>query len=256
MPTDPSPVVRVRRDGHCATVTLDRPHVLNALNVELVRQLRDALIQVQDARAIVLQGAGSAFCSGQDLKQTLNPATGSAEELRRSLEWLQDIARLIAGSRAIVISVVQGYAVGGGAEIALAADFVIAGPAARVKFPEVEIGHAQTGGITARLPAMVGLLRAKELLLTGRWVGAIEGHTIGLFTEISEDPFRRAQELAALFARTGSPAAATAKASLESAALAMIEPVLRSELDSASYCFNAPEAAGAFSDFAARSRGL
>ncbi|KAI9727376.1 MAG: hypothetical protein M1834_008447 [Cirrosporium novae-zelandiae] len=235
------------------TITLNRPHALNAINTSLLNDLVEALRNNSNARVIVLEGAGDrAFCTGEDLKETLAPATGSTEELRDSLQKLQDLTRLTASSSAIVISAVQGYAIGGGAEIALAADFVIGGPATKFRFPEVPLGHAATGGITQRLVSMVGLLRAKELLLSGRMVDAEESLKIGLLTEIAEYPKRRAKELALQMAAMPATSVLSSKMSLERATFPNSEAVLQDEVVTASHCFAQTDAEKAFSNFAQR----
>ena len=236
-----------------ATITLNRPGSLNALNVNLLNELVDALRLSLNARVIILQGAGDrAFCAGEDLRETLAPRTGSAEELRHAFEKLQDLTRLMASSPALVITAVQGYAVGGGAEIALTGDFVIGGHTARFRFPEVVIGHAATGGITQRLPVIVGLLKAKELLLTGRVIGAEEAQKIGMLSEIAENPKARAWELAQMLAALPKTAASSSKLSLERAVFPNQEAVLQDEISTASLCFAQHDAAGAFSNFASR----
>jgi len=247
--------VLVDRDGAVSVITLNRPQVLNALNVDLLGSLVVALrSETASAGAIVVQGAGRAFCAGEDLTETLAPETGSADELRVAFEQLQDITRLMAAAACPVVSAVQGYAVGGGAEIALAADFVIAGPLAKMKFPESVIGHAPTGGITGRLPLMVGVLRAKDLLLTGRWVDPAEGHTIGLYTELADDPQARALELARGLAANPRRSQSSVKRAVELAAHANQEMYLRMEVDMASYCFESAETEQSFAHFRARER--
>lgn len=237
-----------------AVITLNRPHVLNAINVDLLTSLCAALRQAADRRALILQGAGRAFCAGEDLKETLAPRTGTPEELRVALELLQETTRLITAFPGPVIAAVQGYAIGGGAELALAADFVICSPGTRFRFPEVLIGHALTGGITARLPALVGLARAKHLLLTSRWVDAADALTIGMIAELSDDPQVRALELAQELATYPSRSMRATKLAVEFAAQAAQEAALRWEIDAALFCFSAPEAADAFTDFRKRSK--
>ncbi|PGH12165.1 hypothetical protein AJ79_04459 [Helicocarpus griseus UAMH5409] len=234
-------------------ITLNRPERLNALNNQLLRDLTEALRTYAEAQIIILEGAGDrAFCAGEDLKETLAPRTGSAEELRRAFNLLQDIARLTSSSSAVVVAAVQGYAVGGGAEIALAADFVVGGHGAKFRFPEVTLGHAVTGGISLRLSHMVGILKAKELLIRGRTVGAQEALEIGLLTEIAEDPKSRADELAVELARLPKAALSSLKTSLERGVFPNMESVLHEEVNAASYCFARTEAANAFRDFANR----
>lgn len=248
--------VLIETSGGVATITLNRPEALNAINVELLAGLVDALRKSRQARAIVLTGHGRAFCVGEDLKQTLAPRTGDASELRAALEQLQEVTRLITTAQCPVLVAVQGYAVGGGAELALAADLVVAAPDAQFRFPEVPIGHAVTGGISTRLPAMIGLLRAKELLLTGRWVTGSEAYAIGMVNSVADDPIAKvkqwAQELIAHPARS----LAATKLGLELATVANQEPVLRAEVDAALYCFAASEASETFETFRKTGRPL
>lgn len=246
------PVVEEYPEEGIAKIILNRPAALNALNADLLEDLVVALRKNQKARVIVLEGAGDrSFCAGQDLKQGLTKH-GSRAELREAFNKLQDIARLTSGSSAIVIAAVHGFAVGGGAEIALGADLVIGGPAATFRFPEVPIGHAATGGITQRLVALVGLLQAKRLLLTGAYVGAKEALGLGLLTEIAEDPKQRAMEIAREISRLPSTSLASSKTSLEKGSFPNAEQVLQHEIESADLCFAQQEAATAFAEFATR----
>ncbi|KAE8371729.1 hypothetical protein BDV26DRAFT_298538 [Aspergillus bertholletiae] len=237
-------------------ITLNRPERLNAINQTLLIELTSTLQSHQNAHVILLEGAGDrAFCAGEDLKETLAPKTGSAEELRVAFNHLQSITRLTSSSSAIVVAAVQGYAVGGGAEIAFAADFIIAGPGAKFKFPEVTLGHAVTGGISLRLSHMVGLLRAKELLIRGQFVGAQEALALGLVNEVAEDPKARAEQLALELTTLPRASASSLKVSLERAVFPNMDVVLHEEVNAASYCFAQTDAADAFRDFADRKRG-
>lgn len=234
-------------------IILNRPKALNALNVDLLDGLVRALRENGQARVIILEGAGDrSFCAGEDLKQTLAPKTGSGQELRQAFHKLQDVTRLTSSSQVVVIAAVQGFAIGGGAEIALAADFIIGGPAAKYRFPEVSLGHAATGGITLRLPHLIGLLKAKELLLTGRWVESSEAFGIGLLSEIHQDPKQRALELALELAQLPGTSLASSKASLERALFPNMEGCLQDEVNVASHCFAQSDASKGYSDFAAR----
>ncbi len=238
-----------RSDGDVHHVTLNRPAVLNAMNVDLLQDLLHALRQSRSSRAVVLGATGRAFCVGEDLRETLSPETGTAEELRVAFELLQDITRVMTSAPTPIVAAVRGYAVGGGAELALAADMVIIAPDARIRFPEVPIGHAHTGGISLRLPLLVGALRAKDLLLTGRWVEADEALRIGLATEIAEDPDARALEIARQLASQPSRSTAAAKLALESLSFPGQEAALRLEVEAASYCFSATDAERSFDQF-------
>ncbi|WP_113700318.1 enoyl-CoA hydratase/isomerase family protein [Nonomuraea lactucae] len=245
---DDRPVL-VSEEGGIVRMTLNRPGSLNALNVPLLRALVTALRAAHGAGPVVIHGAGRAFCAGEDLKQTLAPRTGGPEELRESFEMLQDVTRLMSSNPSPVIAAVHGFAVGGGAEIALAADMVIASPSVRLRFPEVPIGHAHTGGISLRLPVLVGLLKAKELLLTGRWVEGQEAIGLGLANELSERPLERAMDLAARFAAQPPRSMAATKRALEVSTFPQQEAVLRLEVESALHCFASSEAERSFAEF-------
>ena len=238
-----------RQVGDVAVVTLNRPEVLNALNTAMIEGLVSAVRDARGARALVIEAEGRAFCSGEDLREGLAPVTGSADELLGTLERLQELTSVLSALACPSVAAVQGYAVGGGAELALTADMVIASPDVRIRFPEVPLGHAPTGGITLRLPQLVGLMRAKELLLSGRWVDADEALRIGLCIEIAADPRRRAAELARQLAGYPARSAAAAKRSLELLTLPGQELALRSEVDAALFCFDAPDAQASLERF-------
>jgi len=245
----PTPVVVESGPGDVAVVTLNRPHALNALNVDLLVGLTDALRTVHGSGPVIVRGAGRAFCVGEDLKETLAPTTGTAEELRTAFELLQDVTRLMVSNPAPVIAAVQGYAVGGGAEIALAADVVVLEQGTRIRFPEVPIGHAHTGGISDRLTRMVGLLRAKELLFTGRWVEHDEALRIGLVTTVADDAFAAARDLAATLGGQPARSLAAAKRAVEASCSTQLEATLRLEVEAALYCFASAEAEATFEQF-------
>jgi len=242
-------VVRHELEGGVVALRLNRPEALNALNVELLETLVERLRGCRGDRAVVLEAEGRAFCVGEDLKETLAPRGGGADELRGSFDLLQEITRTMTGLPCPVVAVVEGYAVGGGAELALAADLVVVGPGASFRFPEATLGHAVTGGITARLPAIVGLLLAKELLLTGRWVGAEEAARLRLVNELAERPGQRARELAQTLAQQPARSVASTKRTLELAALPNQEAALQNEIDAASWCFAAEEASASIDAF-------
>jgi enoyl-CoA hydratase/carnithine racemase len=232
-----------------ARITLNRPDALNAINIELLEGLAAALRRSAGARAVIVTGRGRAFCVGEDLKQSLAPLTGEAGELRVAFEQLQEVTRLMTSLQCPVLAAVHGYAIGGGAELALAADLVVAAPDAQFRFPEVPIGHAVTGGISTRLPEIIGLLRAKELLLTGRWVTGLEAHAIGLVNALSEDPVAHVEAWARELATFPARSLAATKIGLELAAVPNQESVMRAEVDAALYCFAAAEATETFDTF-------
>ena len=163
-----------------AALHLNRPDRLNAVDVRLVDDLLAALRRAADdgARVVVLAGRGRAFCAGHDLKEELAPET-TAQTTDR-LQRIQDVTRLVRAFEGPVVAAVHGYALGAGAEFALACDLVIATEDARFGFPEVEVGLSVTGGISRLLVPLVGLARAKDLLLTGERVTGARAAEIGL----------------------------------------------------------------------------
>ncbi|MCJ1334727.1 hypothetical protein MMC10_011440 [Thelotrema lepadinum] len=236
------PVITEDLSPAITRLTLNRPGSLNALSAPLISSLAAALRRVDKLparRIVILQGAGHrAFCAGADLKESLAPHTHAEPELRRSLELLQEITAIISGpsSRLVSIAAVQGYAIGGGAEMALGSDFIIVDPTAQFWFPEVELGYGVTGAVTARLAASIGVMRAKEMLLMGRRMGAEEGLRVGLLTEVANDPKARALELALQLEKKPELALKSAKIGVEKAVFARQEEILSDEVIVASLC--------------------
>jgi enoyl-CoA hydratase/carnithine racemase len=163
------------------TVTINRPDARNAINWELAVQLSarfEALAGDSVVRTVILTGAGErAFCAGADLheRRTMSPA-----ELAAHTELIADAADRIAALPVPVIAAIRGYALAGGAELALACDLRVAARDAVIGFPEVRIGIFPGAGGAYRLPRLVGLGVARELLFTGRQIAADEALRIGL----------------------------------------------------------------------------
>lgn len=170
-----------------ATLTLDRPQKLNALSLELLAQLEAALKEVEgsDARVLVLRTAGNrAFCVGADIGQF-----SAFTPVQMWKTWIKEghrIFRQLANLSQPTIAVIDGPALGGGLELALACDFRVAGPSAKFGLPEVTIGTIPGWGGTERLTKLVGEGRAKQLILTGRPIGVDTALAWGLITETAE----------------------------------------------------------------------
>ncbi len=166
-----------------ALVTLDRVAVHNALNDELLTRLVDALraLDADDAcRCIVLTGAGErAFAAGADIREMVDETPASLLARDRFARWDE-----IAAVRKPLIAAVRGYALGGGLELALLCDMLVAGDDARFGQPEIGIGVIPGAGGTQRLARAVGKPRAMELVLTGRQLGASEADALGLVTRV------------------------------------------------------------------------
>ena len=176
--------VQLSRIDELALMTFDRPEVLNALNFELLRDLGAAIDQVAggDARALLVTGAGSrAFCAGADAKELMDrslAATRQGAALGQAIFAKLDVLPIPS------IALINGYAFGGGLELALACTFRIALPGARLGLPEIKRGLTPGYGGTQRLPRLIGEARALEMILTGRTVMAEEALRIGLVNRV------------------------------------------------------------------------
>ena len=168
-----------------AYVTLNRPKMLNALNKTIVAELKAAFEDARDdstVRGIVLTGAGEkAFAAGADISEVLNDSPLEAEEKTR---FGQALTSLIENLGKPVIAAVNGYAVGGGCELAMACTIRLASETAKFGQPEVKLGIMPGYGGTQRLPRLVGKGRALQLILSGDTVSAQEAYRIGLVNEI------------------------------------------------------------------------
>ena len=176
--------VQLSRIDELALITFDRPEVLNALNFESLRDLRAAIDQVAggDARALLVIGAGSrAFCAGADVKELMDrslAATRQGAALGQAIFAKLDVLPIPS------IALINGYAFGGGLELALACTFRIALPGARLGLPEIKRGLTPGYGGTQGLPRLIGEARALEMILTGRTVMAEEALRIGLVNRV------------------------------------------------------------------------
>ena len=189
--------VLVDRCDAVAVVTIDRPEALNALNVETLTALRDRLRELADdvsARAVVLTGAGErAFVAGADIKYMSGLGPDEAKE------WGalgHEAARLLEEMPKPAIAAINGFALGGGCELALGCDLRYASSNARLGQPEIDLGIVPGWGGTQRLARVCGLGAAKELILTGRQVDAEEALRIGLVNAIADPVLEHAVDVA------------------------------------------------------------
>jgi enoyl-CoA hydratase/carnithine racemase len=188
-------VVDYELAGSVARIHLNRPERLNAVVPALVDELLAALdrARADEARVVVLAGRGRAFCAGHDLKEDVPPET--VGQTRERLERIQDVTRRIRAYPGVVIAAVHGYALGAGCEFALCCDLVVADEGAKFGFPEVSVGLSVTGGISRLLPALVGLAKARELLLLGEHVPAPDAYGMGMINRVA--PAGKHEEMAA-----------------------------------------------------------
>jgi enoyl-CoA hydratase/carnithine racemase len=178
--------VLLTREDDLAIITLSRPEAHNALDLEMVQALHRTLDELEGDRelgAVILTGAGErAFAAGADIAQLLERGAfealaGINSRLFRRIELLP----------VPTIAAIRGFALGGGCELALACDLRVAGESARLGQPEVTLGIIPGAGATQRLPHLIGLGRAKEMIFTGRIMGAEEALRIGLLNRVVPD---------------------------------------------------------------------
>jgi len=188
--------------GRVGLITLNRPQALNALNAQIVSELNHALDGLEadsNIGCIVLTGSKKAFAAGADIKEMAD--AGTIEMLQRGAHKLW---RTIAGCPKPVIAAVSGFALGGGCELAMTCDIIVAGESARFGQPEVKIGIIPGGGGTQRLTRAAGKYKAMRYILTGDLFGAREAFDMGLVSEIAPDAevekraLAMAQQIAAL----------------------------------------------------------
>jgi enoyl-CoA hydratase len=178
--------VLFKTEGNVGVVTLNRPDRLNAINGDLLEGLIEKLRmagQDADLAAVILTGAGRAFCAGEDLKET--SAGKSFDDWAAETGRLQDVQRVIMALGKPLIAAVRGYALGGGCEFALSCDIRLAAEDAQFGFPETDVGLTITTAGTKLLTQIVGLGKAKELVFTGDFVDAREALRIGLANRIT-----------------------------------------------------------------------
>ena len=216
--------VRVEIEGHVAEVTLDRPDKHNGLDYPMFEAINAAIDRLRETpglRAVVLTGAGRSFCAGLDFAAVMAAGVPIEDSFaRREGEIANDFQRVAYGWQQLpvpVIAAISGNALGGGCQIALAADIRIAAPDLRISVMEIKWGLIPDMGLTQSLPRLVGGDVARELTYSGRVLGAEEALGLGLVTRVEERPLEAARELAAEIAARSPDAVRRAKRLLEEA---------------------------------------
>jgi enoyl-CoA hydratase len=236
--------VTLKRDGDFAVLTLDRPEALNALSFAIIRQIGEALDAVAEdssARALLITGAGGkAFCAGADIKELRNR---SLIEQKRGAELGQGVFARLDDLPVASIALVNGYAFGGGLELALACTFRLASPNAKFGLPEVKLGLIPGYGGTQRLPRVVGQPRALEMIMTGRTVDAIEAERIGLVNGVADgDLLEAGKAFATAFTRYSLPVLGFARSAVGRAYDLPLHEGLRVEAELSTLAYNTADA--------------
>lgn len=200
--------------GASVILTLNRPKAMNSLNFNLLYAIRDEIDELQyrsDIRTVIITGAGTrAFCAGADLKER---ATLNQNEVKKFIITIRNLLSSIQNLNKPVIAAVNGIALGGGTEIALASDIRIASSNAVMGLTETRLAIIPGGGGTQRLPRIIGMGKAKELIFTGRKVDAEEAQKINLVNTVckQEELIDQCMKMADMIAETGPIAVEQAK---------------------------------------------
>jgi len=221
-------------EGHegVALVTIDRPEALNALSFALLTELADALEMLDTdgrTRAAIITGAGDrAFAAGADIVELADQTPGRLRSEGQFGSWDR-----IGAIGIPLIAAVRGFALGGGCELAMTCDLIVAGDDARFGQPEIRIGVMPGAGGTQRLTRAIGVARAMELVLTGRMIDASEAYAAGLVTSVvpTADVVSAALTLAGTVASMPPLAVRAAKRSVLAAAELPLSAGLRAERD-------------------------
>ena len=237
------PVELTFRDD-CAILTLNRPEALNALSFAILGEIGAAIDQAakSNARALIVTGAGpKAFCAGADVKE-LGGRDLVAQ--KRGAELGQTIFAKLDNLPIASIAVINGFAFGGGLELALACTFRIATPSAKMACPEIKLGLIPGYGGTQRLPRVVGEARALDLVMTGRAVDAVEAERIGLVSKIvTGDPVAEGLAFAKTFTCYSLPVLGFARAAVQRALTVPLHEGLKIEADLSTLAYRTKDAA-------------
>lgn len=169
--------------GNCAVLTMNRPESLNAITTEMLDALEQQLdiIESDDSRAFILTGTGRGFCPGTDLKEP--PA-----DVSQRINHVHNIIRRMVEFPKLSVAAVNGLALGGGLELAMACNFRVAAAEAKLGLPEIKIGLMPAYGGTVLLPRLVGAARAEAMMLSGESLSAQQAEAIGLVNACCSSP--------------------------------------------------------------------
>lgn len=234
-------IVNEQHDPFVALVRLNRPKELNALNTQLMQELRDALQQLDHndrVRVIVITGNEQAFAAGADIKQMADKSSVDMLLTDQFSTWDQ-----IRKTKKPVIAAVSGFCLGGGCELAMTCDMIVASETARFGQPEIKIGVMPGAGGTQRLARAIGKARTMEMVLTGKFISGAEAHEIGLVNKVVpvEMYLREAVALAGEISRMSPVATQLAKEAVNRAFETHLDEGLQFERKNFYLCFSSED---------------
>jgi len=234
------------------TISLNRPDSLNAMNRQLIDDVARAFDEAnadEATRAIIFTGVGRAFCAGDDRHEHVHPE--NEEQARSLVNAIQRVTRAIVQGEKPVVGAINGWAVGGGFEWAINCDFPIWAQSARAFFPEVSLNIFVTGAVTSLLPALVGLNKAREMLILGNHYEASELANIGVAWKVASDDqlMDKAHLVANQLSELPSLSVRAMKRVLNQGASSDLERALELETDATIAGFLDPETTRRIKDF-------
>lgn len=210
--------ITIQEEGGVATITLNRPQVMNSFNFALLRALENTMAALRfrkDIRVIIITGAGDkAFCAGADLKER---ATLDQVQVKEFIFTIRNLFTSIENLNKPVIAAINGVALGGGTELALACDIRLASDSASMGLTETRLAIIPGAGGTQRLPRLIGRSKAKELIFTGRRIDAHEALDIGLVSQVcsQSELLQECHHMAAMICESGPLAVEQAKYAID-----------------------------------------
>ena len=247
--------VRVEASGGVATIRIDRPK-MNAINPQMLAELTEAANTIAadgDVRAAVVWGGPRIFAAGADIGGFTGLDRAEAQDLSRVFN---DAFLAVENMPQITVSAVNGYALGGGMELAMSTDFRVAAEDAVLGQPEIRLGIIPGGGGTQRLPRLVGVTRAKEIIYTGRNVHPDEALAIGLISAVHapEETYNAAVEMAAGYAAGPAALRMAKQAVMDGLALSLADAVA-CETEQFGACFDTEDASIGVASFLEKGPG-
>ena len=237
--------IKFQIEEHIATITFNRPEVLNALNEASLKEFSHAVDKVtgdEDIRVLILTGAGDkSFVAGADIKEFLK---FNALKAKMFSEMGHSIVNKLQDLPVPVIGAVNGFALGGGCEVAIACDFIYASENAMFGLPEINLGIIPGFGGTQRLPRLVGKNRAKEMIFTGKMISAAEAQAMGLVNKVcaQDQLMDEVLKVAKIMVSKGKVSLRAAKQTINTGMDVDLKTGCRIEIDAFAICLASPDA--------------